>query len=392
MTRWQSVVGGRRGPFEFVVQHAGTICIVLCVAFCWVGLWPFNFQPPNNISWIASGNGVRFGVPSIVYSAGDVDFLGPDSSPGLTIELDLIPEDEPSWEIGSILSIIDGNRFRKLEIAQLESGLLLRSPLKETRARKWYREVQLEAGLKREVRRLIVITSEIRGTHVYIDGEPAVHFPAVRLDASRLRGQLVVGIDPTGHRNWAGRMFGLAAFARPLTSSDVARRYGLWRSKRFEELAREPGLTALYYFNEGSGNIVHDHSLSGCPLTIPPWYRLPRRRILVSPVEEWGFNYYHIVDAGRNILGFVPFGFFCFIYREGKVPRRGFAAAGWTVAVSACVSLGIELVQAYLPLRSSSLTDLICNVAGACIGIVSAISAVWFFERTPRPAASPSSG
>ncbi|NWG14317.1 MAG: VanZ family protein [Acidobacteria bacterium] len=330
---------------------------------------------------------MRFGTPSILYGARLVNFVDA-ASPGMTIELDLQPEDEPSWEIGSILSIIDRNRYPKLEIAQLKTGLLVRTPMRKSRDRRWYREVKLEAGLKRGIRRLIAITSSPQGTTVCLDGDLAARFPGLRLDASPIMGRLIVGIDPKGHRNWAGKMFGLAVFGRPLGSLDIARRWKLWRSGQFDELARESGVTALYFFSEGGGNLVQDHSISGCPLAIPSSYRLPQRRILVAPAEDWGFNYMHLLDAGKNILAFVPLGFFCFIHRAGRAPGRRVSAAGWTIVVSAALSMALELVQVYLPLRASSLTDLICNVSGACIGIAFAVPVLRFLGRSPEAAAS----
>jgi VanZ family protein len=54
--------------------------------------------------------------------------------------------------------------------------------------------------------------------------------------------------------------------------------------------------------------------------------------------------------------------------------RRGrafsFAAA---IVESSIVSLAIELAQVFLPTRTSSLRDLICNISGSVVGIILAI-------------------
>ena len=54
-------------------------------------------------------------------------------------------------------------------------------------------------------------------------------------------------------------------------------------------------------------------------------------------------------------------------YQAGAYPKKhGFLI---TMAICFTVSLAIEIVQAWLPSRSSSQMDLICNTAGSVIGI-----------------------
>ncbi|MET0515167.1 MAG: VanZ family protein [Nitrospiraceae bacterium] len=69
-------------------------------------------------------------------------------------------------------------------------------------------------------------------------------------------------------------------------------------------------------------------------------------------------------DVVANILLFVPFGFLYTIRLQG---RKGSYAAVFVLAL--ILSGGIELYQVYCHNRSTSLLDLIDNVAGALLGM-----------------------
>lgn len=65
-----------------------------------------------------------------------------------------------------------------------------------------------------------------------------------------------------------------------------------------------------------------------------------------------------------NIIMMVPFGF---LFPMTRDPTAGF---GRTVLSCFCVSLGIELLQPLISVRSADITDLITNTIGGVIGYV----------------------
>jgi VanZ family protein len=73
------------------------------------------------------------------------------------------------------------------------------------------------------------------------------------------------------------------------------------------------------------------------------------------------------LDFFLNVLLFVPFGFgFCTQLRKRGGSRRG--ALVLVLAASAITSYIVELLQLYIPLRSSGWDDVVSNTAGAAVG------------------------
>ena len=119
----------------------------------------------------------------------------------------------------------------------------------------------------------------------------------------------------------------------------------------------------LYLFDEHRGTVAHEALGSGADLN------MPERYTAIHP---------HYLDASRphrrdwsdillNIAGFAPFGFFfCAAFRS---PRASALTAVIVILLGMTISLGIEVRQAYLPGRTSSLTDLVTNTLGAALGV-----------------------
>lgn len=89
---------------------------------------------------------------------------------------------------------------------------------------------------------------------------------------------------------------------------------------------------------------------------------------LQHPQAVLSLKYFARKDFVINVLGFVPLGFLAMGFlTETRSAGEGRDLA-WTLAFCFAVSLIIELLQVYLPGRTSSMYDLIANAVGALLG------------------------
>jgi hypothetical protein len=352
-------------------NHAGKACIVLCIVYLAAGLWPFNVRQANNVTWPESGGGIAFGRYGIAYSDRTFDLASiavPTSAAGsVTIELYLQPRQERSGDSGAILSISDRKMPPNLLISQSGQWFVMRLPSLDPAGGRLLQEAAIKGIMRLGLRRVIAVTSSEAGTQLYVDGVSVRKYPKL-VPVELLRGRVVLGAGPTGNSSWRGTMFGAAIFRRALTPPEVLSHYEVWRGNRAREFTSDPALAALYLFDEGNGRIIHDRSESGCTLFIPERYRGLYRTVLIPPWREWHRVVTDIKDVVVNIVAFVPFGFFYYSYRRQTPAIRPLRNLVWTVTVSFLISLAIEITQVTIPIRYSSLTDLLCNTGGSLFG------------------------
>jgi VanZ family protein len=175
-------------------------------------------------------------------------------------------------------------------------------------------------------------------------------------------GHIVLGNSPTGGEYWAGNLLSLAIYNRVLTGQEISQHYQGWKRSEQEELV------AFYPFDERSGQRGYDHA-GRHHLFIPPGFEVLRETVLVPPWKDFQLNQSYFMDILTNILGFIPFGFFFSAYLCLKKPRSIYCLFLISLLFAGFLSLSIELVQVYLPTRSSQLMDVITNVLGTVIGV-----------------------
>jgi glycopeptide antibiotics resistance protein len=135
---------------------------------------------------------------------------------------------------------------------------------------------------------------------------------------------------------------------------------------------------ALYLFDEGAGNRVRNAFGTTAPLIIPD-HPAFQREVLDQPLINKYNRLSYVKDGVVNILGFVPFGFFLSLWmiKTGRWSRGTIILIA--VGLGALVSLTIELIQVFIPVRDSSLMDLVCNTFGTLIG-----ARVWVFAGSSK--------
>jgi VanZ family protein len=344
----------------------GLICLVITAVFFLAGLWPFNFWPENKVRWLQDQNGVQFYGQAIIFS----QIPTPYSLHPCSVELWLQPTPEESSHMGHIFSILDEQGSESFFIGQWRSHLILG---KGIHGKATYREMGIRDALKKGNKRFVTITSGADGTNIYVDGilmksSPRFHLFSMNEKPS---GKILLGNSSTGGEYWTGNLLSLAIYDRVLTGEEVSQHFPqhfpqhIHRPK--ESGGDEP--VSFYLFDEHSGTLAHD-SVGDHHLLIPSRFKVLKKTILVPPWEDFRFTRSYLMDVLTNILGFIPFGFFFSAYLWMRKPRSNFRLLLTTTVIAGCMSLSIELIQVYLPTRSSQLMDVITNILGAALGVI----------------------
>jgi hypothetical protein len=336
----------------------------------YAGIAPIDFHPANAVKWIDPGPGLRFERRGIAYSEEILEWKPAGEAGAVSVELWVVPAVEPRERIGQIFSLFDGAAVQPLLIAQWKSGLVVRNRTADAAGRLRYRELGSLGLVFRGQRHYIALTSDAAGTAIFLDGRETAHrsnIPVVE-PGEAFRGRIVLGNSPAGTAPWRGDLLGVAVYRRALDADEIADHEASVRAEGVASLADEPGLVALYAFEERSGESARSRSAAGPPLRIPREFRRLRRPILQPPALRDLSAAAHGRDALVNVLGFVPLGFFVVAVARRRGIAAGAPAAVRAVFLGLALSLAIEIVQVQLPTRVSSAMDVAYNTLGTALG------------------------
>jgi VanZ family protein len=174
---------------------------------------------------------------------------------------------------------------------------------------------------------------------------------------------LVIGSEANGKFPWEGNIYSIKIFDRALLPEEIER-LALPGSAQ-----RDGDIPLVDYSFDASGSVIKDGG-QGEPanLVIPKRFKPYERAFLERPSslkEIWR----NIGDILINLFGFIPFGFLL----SESLNRRHWSmksAMFLSVMLGFIISLTIEILQAYLPTRDSSMSDLIANTVGSGIGSI----------------------
>jgi VanZ family protein len=350
-----------------------TILLLICTVLVITGLWPFVFHPGNGVMLLREENGLRLaGVGNAIsrdpFSLSDTFFRNRTFS----LEMLVRPHREPFEDVPAIFSVLDGSGIDRLFIGQWKSTLIIRSPGRSSLSSKGYREIGVAGALQQGRTRLITVTASEQETAVFLDGDHARTFSRHSLlpGSARVTGHLVVGNARSGRSFWSGDLLALRIYDRALPDHEVRLHAREWPKLAMPPSAMEQGVIAEYDFNPRDAPLAVNRSGPLPDLVIARSFQPVHRTLLELPWERHWRLFSDAGDIFINIAGFIPFGFFfTYLLRESRsLPARMavFAAA----AAGAAISLAIEVTQAWLPMRNSSATDLVCNICGTIAGAI----------------------
>jgi hypothetical protein len=353
----------------------GIICLLVLCGILLAGLWPFH-APANEVSWLNHSNGLSFGKHGSIVSAGVLksDTLQADGSCSLEIWLEPTRVESK----GTVLGFYQPESgLVQFAMRQYQSGLVFERPTKDKLqyGKQGAAAVYVDKIFSHQGPVLVTITSSRSGTAVYANGTLLRNFADFGLSRHDLTGRLVVGNSPIVANAWSGKIKGLAIYDRELTFGEVSHRLMYWVKSEPPDLARTGRPAALYLFDEGKGNVVHNRVNSETDLVIPEHFFVLHEPFLERPWVEFRPGWRYWKNIAVNIVGFVPLGFFFSAYFSSFRKIKG--AGGKTIALGFATSLTIEVLQAFLPTRDSGMTDLITNTLGTAIGVI-AFRYNWF--------------
>ncbi|MHC4567894.1 MAG: VanZ family protein [Planctomycetota bacterium] len=359
-----------------------TVLTLVTIVTLLFGLWPLNFFPENRVRWLAGQDGIQFYKPpgssrrahgGVVYSDAPLEVrAGSQAFEPTTIEIYLESHGGKPGGLAHILSFHDGRRLSPLVIGLWESYLNIRSRDNRNAARNTYRDIGLKNGLIPNDKKLIAIASGPERTEIYVNGELARSFNIPSLiGVDHFSGYLSLGNSSIGHNAWAGNLYGLALYDTLLTPEQIRQHHALWTDRPANVPATvEPEPVALYTFTERTGASVHDQMPNKNHLTIPPAFKALKRYVVLQFWRNMRWTRGVAVDVIVNIAGFVPFALCMLVVIAGSKGMSHSRAAFLTVLAGAILSLIIEASQLTLPTRTPSSLDLLCNTAGAALGVL----------------------
>jgi hypothetical protein len=354
------------------VTGYGLLTVILCGTLL-AGLNPGEFSFDNDVEWIGNGPGIRFGTYAIAFTEPIISAEQSDSfaSSGFTFEVVLELPRIPSRGFQFIAAFHSGEDRSQLVIGQWRNHIIvMNGDDYDHKRRKPRLSVEIEESPRKW--RLMTVTSSKDETAVYLDGR-RIGSKAdllLRIPGERRKGRLLLGNSVYNKHSWAGAISRLALYSTVLHEDDINRHHLELQHAGDDVSVKSENPHLLYRFDETGGSIVRDHSDQHAHLSIPSKTVRLARRVFVSPLVDFNFSRSFVRDFVVNIIGFMPLGFVLMLTLRNFSGNARQSGIVYVVAIGFVVSFGIELLQSWMPSRSSAQLDLLLNTLGAYFGAV----------------------
>lgn len=373
--QWHSVLNPKfpdhsSKPRSYPQRQNKTLRILLLATIAGIllaTLWPLNPFPRNRVDWLQGANGISFDGPGLVLSKSSL--VADHRSQSCSLELLIQPANTES--VYTILEFYDPAGKKGLTVRQWQEGLVISHDVLDTRGKFRTEKVDLVRVLQRRRPLLLTITSDSNGIVAYFNGDQPRRYPKFVISPEEFSGQIVMGTSAEDSMPWAGEVQGSAIYSSALTPEKVRQHYDNWITRPINAPDVDHAI-ALYPFSEGSGRDIHSAVRSAPNLLMPATYRVPFKRMLKSPIDEFQATWTYFSDLLSNIAGFLPFGFLlCAYLRTSRSPKHAISQA---ILAGAFLSFVIEVCQFYIPPRGSGITDVLTNTTGTVLGAILAQS------------------
>ena len=360
--------------FNKTIRHKWSLyCFVaVCLAILFFGIRPKGFSSTNGVNWIADRDGIHFRKYGISYTNHFNEKIEDNTSESNNSSFEIALKIEKPCNNGFnvIFALHNGKDSDQLLLAQWRSWIIFMNGDDYAYKRKTNR-IFFDTSMLHDGPLFLTMTTGSDGTKLYCDGKLIKEKKDLTLDLPRgAKRRLLLGNSVYGTNPWEGDVYGFAFYRSTLADEDIAIHFNRWSEEHNFSFAKSDKPLVLFLFNEREGEWANDHTAGNDALNIPKKMQLLEKKILVPPWQEFKFQQNNIEDILLNVIGFMPLGFFLFTTlnkRDGNSMKHGILI---TAILCFFVSLFIEIVQAWIPSRSSSMIDLISNTLGGWIGSI----------------------
>lgn len=372
----------RQLPLKFLIGLAATVLGIILV----VGLNPRHSLFTNKVNRLTDGPGLRFRKYGIACTKPfdvplDAAPVMPDGPPGFSMEIAFTSHHQGNSRFGILFMFHDGDDDAQLLMGQWRNHIVVMNGDDFDYSRKAPR-VSTDLSELPQAPVVVTVTTDGEGTRLYLNGRRVDENRRLTLSfpGGGRSSALVMGNSVYGNIVWEGDIHGFAVYPHALAAADVSKHYAEWLESRDFSHALTAAPSMLYLFDGRPGAPVLDRSGRGRHLEVPTRMTVLKRQFLIFSPTDFSLRSAFIQDVVVNFVGFVPFGLvFTLLFRRGPLRIQRHAIA-FAVILGFAVSLAIEIGQAWIPSRSSSLLDLIMNTAGTGTG---AMIHGFFCRETP---------
>lgn len=342
----------------------------LLVVYAIAAFIPFEWDPPeyaaNPVEKLGDGRGLRFTGIGVARTPRPPSWLDEVIDTGrFEARLTVTTADPDQPEMARILSLSPSHSRRNLTIGQDGSDLEVRVRMPDTDL-DGLPSLRVEQVFARPGPVRISVVADGERLVVSVDGEPRASKP----------------MPPAPLRDWDRR------YRLSLGNEQDPSRETLVADCRRVGLSCTGVLDAIVASDDHAWRgVVEQAEIRTATTTID--YTTPGT--LTIPESRWEFRDDPHVNVRRwrgtrrdnvvNLVGFVPLGFLLGLGPPGSRWRRRLPLV---VGFTLLVSVGIEIVQFFMPDRISSYTDVVVNLSGSLLGSAIAAAALARWQAAER--------
>jgi VanZ family protein len=343
----------------------GALCAAILLVTLFFGLKPKGFRFHNQVEWSQDKNGIKFQNIGMAYSQKTLGEIG--ISDAISIIVVLKPY-RTGRVLSKAISIVDVDGHELLVLQQWQKGLEV-VLWDETGNR--IGKIGIGDVLSRDAAHLVAVTVSRSEMRLLADKSPDVQRnKRIMLPPGFfLGGQLILGLSVNGTSAWRGEIEGLALFESELPEQAIQACAREWKNTGSLRGLSENPPAALFLFDDRGGDTIADRSSNGWNLHIPIYPKIFKYQVLDIISNLKNIDRSLLSDIVINFFGFFPLGGCAYML----FLSFGFSGRNSAILAVACavfISFGIELVQAFIPTRSSQLIDVFFNGAGAWAAVI----------------------